>query len=427
MLGQLNQQPTILDERPPTWQTTLWREWCRTQDEDYAYYLFDLVKSTALGWKFVAAIAALGGVGGLLAGYVLGSILTANVSMQLGPWLVGRLEFGPFNLSGVLLTLLTWGLGLAGGIFGVLASRKYRVWYFWWQGQPSASRVERALRQAAEQHPGAKEVWTDPLARLERLKSQELTPEQVINLFNSPDWQDRFAARKALVSRGGEVTGALQAVAADRLNPLWQTAIWLLTAIEQETANAYAWRVNDTLCPHCLARYSPRLVDFPWGIDFTYYGCRECGQSREFLLVPRGVVAVLDNAWSEQQTHQDGLLRVNWLVWRNLFDFDWIEIVQATDEDVERFAVQIGNDTDPTRRGRYQEIPCYIAPSCHLSENTLRILRRMFGQVEERVALSARTRSISSSKLARLTGAVDDDAECVEKNFTPPPDAIKVD
>jgi len=41
MLGQLNQQPTILDERTPNWQTILWREWCRTQDEDYAYYLFD--------------------------------------------------------------------------------------------------------------------------------------------------------------------------------------------------------------------------------------------------------------------------------------------------------------------------------------------------------------------------------------------------
>jgi hypothetical protein len=30
----------------------------------------------------------------------------------------------------------------------------------------------------------------------------------------------------------------------------------------------------------------------------------------------------------------------------DLFDFDRVEIQQATDEEVERFAVQVGNDTD---------------------------------------------------------------------------------
>jgi hypothetical protein len=64
-----------------------------------------------------------------------------------------------------------------------------------------------------------------------------------------------------------------------------------------------------------------------------------------------------------------------------LFDCDWVEINQATDEDIERFAVQLGNDTDPLRRPRYREMRCLVGPECHLSENTLRILKNMFGQV----------------------------------------------
>ena len=60
-----------------------------------------------------------------------------------------------------------------------------------------------------------------------------------------------------------------------------------------------------------------------------------------------------------------------------------LEIVRATDEEVERFAVQVGNDTDSVRRPRYPHIRCTIAPECSLSTNTLRILRNSFGHVEQ--------------------------------------------
>lgn len=77
-------------------------------------------------------------------------------------------------------------------------------------------------------------------------------------------------------------------------------------------------------------------------------------------------------------------MQINWLARRALFDFDWVEIVQATDEDVERFAMQVGNDTDPFRRPRYPNMHCVIGPDCNLSENTLRILHRTFGEVKRR-------------------------------------------
>jgi hypothetical protein len=55
---------------------------------------------------------------------------------------------------------------------------------------------------------------------------------------------------------------------------------------------------------------------------------------------------------------------------------------QASDEAVERFAIQVGNDTDPARRPYYASMPCLIWPGCSLSENSIKILKRTFGQVE---------------------------------------------
>jgi NADH-quinone oxidoreductase subunit J len=97
----------------------------------------------------------------------------------------------------------------------------------------------------------------------------------------------------------------------------------------------------------------------------------------------RQIVAVLDAGWTEetQRPHKD-LLRVNWLRRQALFDFDRVEIVQASDEDVERFMNQIGHDTDSWRRSRYRQMSCLIAPGLELSENTLRVLRTMFGEVK---------------------------------------------
>ena len=43
-----------------------------------------------------------------------------------------------------------------------------------------------------------------------------------------------------------------------------------------------------------------------------------------------------------------------------LFDFDEIEIKDATDEEVERFIVQVGNDTDAWRLERYSKVVCTV-------------------------------------------------------------------
>ena len=92
-------------------------------------------------------------------------------------------------------------------------------------------------------------------------------------------------------------------------------------------------------------------------------------------------MAVLDTEIGVEPLQQNGTVRINWLAHRELFDFHSVEIGQASDEDVERFAVQVGNDTDPFRRPRYKQMQCVVGPTCRLSENTLRILERIFGEV----------------------------------------------
>jgi len=92
-------------------------------------------------------------------------------------------------------------------------------------------------------------------------------------------------------------------------------------------------------------------------------------------------VALLDQAAPAGPVEENGLIRINWLARRELFDFDAVEIRNATDEAVERFVVQIGNDTDEWRRPRYGGLDCTVAAGCRLSENTLRLLRKQFAVV----------------------------------------------
>jgi hypothetical protein len=65
-----------------------------------------------------------------------------------------------------------------------------------------------------------------------------------------------------------------------------------------------------------------------------------------------------------------------------MFDFDRVEIIRASDEEVERFAMRVGNDTDPVRQGHYPQAQCVVRPGCRLSENTRRVLKKTFGQVK---------------------------------------------
>lgn len=186
---------------------------------------------------------------------------------------------------------------------------------------------------------------------------------------------------RRLFVRGGATVIVLEKKMAKQ-STLPQFVRQLLEDISNDTQSRFGSRGTRFMCPKCLNWFGAHKVNIPSlleGVDIKYTACRNCRQSKDYI-ESEVVVALLD---SKQKARKfcDDTLEVNWLKWRKLFDFDKVKIIRATDEDVERFAVQVGNDTDMTRAWKYKQMDCLVSASSDLSENTIRILRRMFGQV----------------------------------------------
>ncbi len=408
------------------WQNVIWREWRHCDDEEYAHELFELVADEPAGWNAAVALVLIGALYFGLMGGLLTGILATNWDVLDSPekWRLVWTEILPFvwkgmGIGGAAAGLLAWvwagrrlawrawlacltpqvrradlvgglvgglGVGLSVGLGGLgvgLESlryvHEYRSWWLWWRARPRALDVEAALRHAAS--VGIAERFAPLLPRLDGERRSPRAAEQLINALAGGDWQERFVARHALVARGGEVVERLRGIAQDRNSPRRRTAIWLIESIAQETTQRWERRAPRLLCLRCLARCGAHQVRLSWRNSVTYYGCRACHQSREFLDRSGEVVAVLDAAMSDERLERNGVLRVNYLARNAVFDFDRVEIAQATDAEVERFAVQVGNDTDEFRRPRYRRMTCTVSAECRLSENTMRILRSMFGEV----------------------------------------------
>ena len=192
---------------------------------------------------------------------------------------------------------------------------------------------------------------------------------------------DLTNAYGALIPLGGEIIPLLQKYAENTLSGLKIITSQLLKDIGQETTDRLAHRILYLWCPYCLVRYTAHQVTLSLGHTITYYGCRTCHQSQKFLEWKDEVIVILDKEMTTEQLQKNGVIQVNWFQFRKPFDFDEVKIIQAADEDVERFAMQIGNDTDRLRQSHYKKMQCMISRDCRLSINTMRILQRMFGEV----------------------------------------------
>lgn len=185
---------------------------------------------------------------------------------------------------------------------------------------------------------------------------------------------------RRFLSWGGETILAVQSQG-KKLNPLTRQ---LIHNIGEETTRRLGERTAFMLCSTCLLRCRPYKVNLLELLDFetiVYYGCRNCRQSWDFIECQK-LIAVLDNALEAERVLHEDVLRVNWSVRRRLFDFDHVEIISATDEEIERFAVQVGNSTDPVQKSTYRKMTCIVAPTCDLSKGSQRILNRLFGNVK---------------------------------------------
>jgi len=135
-----------------------------------------------------------------------------------------------------------------------------------------------------------------------------------------------------------------------------------------------------------LMRWSGGSLFHPrnWDGDLTSTcGCRVCGKRQPSLAGIRRVIAVLDKEgdWVEQNSG-DGDLRVNWLKHRKPFDFDAVEVVSTTDEEVEDFTNQMRFESEERIASRLLKMDCRVQSQCILKEGTIRLLKLTFAKLE---------------------------------------------
>ncbi|MCB0212941.1 MAG: hypothetical protein KDJ52_26600 [Anaerolineae bacterium] len=250
------------------------------------------------------------------------------------------------------------------------------------QGRPLLPEVEAALRQGLRHGEALRKFWGRRIRLLDKAKTDYLSISRSTKDLNHVHWFRRFVARHILFEIGGHAVEALEEVAYGSNGFTAEEARWALYCIAADTTARLSAAPESWMCPDCWVGCGPLWIDRPWRRDWQFYGCRTCRRSHQLLHRTEAMVAVLDNK-AKGFTVKDGVIRAQWFTRRTLFDFDRVEILRATDEEVERFAVQVGNDTDAVRRPRYPTIHCTIAPECQLSTNTLRILQNSFGHVEQ--------------------------------------------
>ena len=206
----------------------------------------------------------------------------------------------------------------------------------------------------------------------------ETRAKHLIYLFDS--FGPLLDAYPHMASLGGEAIVSLKQVATDKTHRLSTLAGQWIEDIARQTQRLQN-QSSQLVCQLCMVHCIAHRVELSRLNDVSFFGCRECFQSQDFYVVDH-IVAVLDTLMGDA-SQNGNTLRVNWLNHGTLFDFDSVEIINATDENVERFAVQVGNDTFPARVTRYKQMKCMISSTCHLSENTLRILNKTFGHVKD--------------------------------------------
>lgn len=354
------------------------------------------------------------GCGGMCIFSILSAQLLPTIEHNLTNGWSDTIRYWPLAVgfalgSSVIQGFTLWCYGL---IFrkNIEIIRPYRLLWFWWWRRPSPIELKTALQNRIGQIPP---MWQEFLRNLEDKQleqeklltgSMELADNKFQSQLASPydssphinfllglvaqlendSWQERTVASYTLLplaKKSGGVVDSLQTMIRQRKTSRQtrKIALRLLYQICRETIHHFKG-IPELVCPFCLTHCYPHRISLPLRRPVTYCGCRTCGQSWEWLEL-KNIVMVLNSAWSEEMKQQDSILWVNGLRRQTLFDFDWVEIEQASDEEVERFAVQVGNDTDIVRQPGYKRMRCIVSSTCHLSDNTLKILDSVFGQV----------------------------------------------
>jgi hypothetical protein len=314
------------------------------------------VKEKRLAWPMVALLV---GLLGAVPVYLLGHW------RALGP-------YGAVVLLGIESSV--WLHALIRDRFRERIYDRRFLWN-WWTPRPAPAAVEAAMREACRAREDVRQAWGRVLDELAARKSVPAKASALTPALSHAYWAERYQARQLLAHLGGP---AMEGVAGRLREPAVATdARWLLAAISADTRRRLAHKAKRLLCPHCLAKCTEQQVMPAAGRRISYYGCRLCQQSQTFI--EGEAVLVLDDRMAEERTFTDGVFLVNALRTPTFCDCDRILITRASEYEVERFCIRMGNDTDPFRTGRHKRLPVTVC--CALPENSRRILGSLFGKV----------------------------------------------
>jgi len=139
---------------------------------------------------------------------------------------------------------------------------------------------------------------------------------------------------------------------------------------------------NMLLCQSCLTQFEKKKTKLEDIGTLRLIVCRACEKASHATFNVREVVAVLDTQMAEGLVQMDDVVRVNALKRETLFDLDSVEIINASDDEIHGFCIDIGNDGDLYRRKRRKKWHCIVAGTCQPSLNTRHILEDTFRHVE---------------------------------------------
>lgn len=183
--------------------------------------------------------------------------------------------------------------------------------------------------------------------------------------------------------QGGEAVSFLLPIARNDRHPLQSTAKRLLLEVGSYTQSQFENKLDAIRCKTCLAYFKSHDINLGFLSSAQFYACRQCKLSRDYYdEKDLQLILVLDHQMKEDLIQNKNLIGINWFKRLSLVDFDEVEIGQASDEEVASFVLKVGNDTDPFRLERYKNMVCTLLTTSQLSENTLQMLRRIFGKVE---------------------------------------------
>lgn len=341
-------------------------------------------------------LAIIGGISGLITR--LGGMPITNLFLRclfgslIGLVLVGVNPFNspPWNLVWAHLSVHAWALIVIAlllmestpldGLFitesqfppDPMAARPY---CFWWSNRPSPSETEQALVTLA---PAS---WQPLLKSIEAQRRNPPPLENLVMSLQRVSWKERFLSRQVIFWLGTELIPYLLPLLQNQSTELAKETTWLIREISKDSETRFQKNFQNAICTKCYTRFEKHFVDLPGPFNAYYYGCRTCKQNRNYIQWDGKIIAVLDHAMDAEFVIRKQSLYVNWLWLNRLFDFDGVEIVQATEEEVERFIIQVRNDTDPGKQKQYKSMTCRIINRTALTQETINLLENVFGSV----------------------------------------------